>query len=532
LTAALLLLLGVAVNASSIPPIAPADQEPDSPKAETLSDEATAVAKQLCRALTAGDLQSAGEIFAPKFAYSGLGEGDAAAFLATLSARYANAAVIRRCKLKPFQFTVNRAHDRAVARMVFIVGGLDRSGARLVDQGDVDVELVRRGKALSLSRLEFLPRKLTLGGVPTFTDVTRDLGLDSNLAEPPARLETLFGGLLNGGLTVADYDGDGDLDIYVPINGANLLYRNDGNGHFTEVAKQAGVADPGDSRASLFVDLDGDGDLDLVVANFARPGNHRGLSLYRNDGHGHFTDRTAQAHLGQVGSFTTLAAADVDGDGRIDLYAGQYQRHGKAPLPSALLAHNGRPNLLLRNLGGLRFQDVAREVGVAGHEWTLASALGDLDGDRRPDLVVVNDFGTPQLFQNLSSPGKIRFSDVTAGSGLIDPGNGMGIDLGDYDGDGRLDVSLSKMYSTAANRLLSQALRASPESLALARNASRGNSLFHNDGQFHFSEVGEQAGIRRAGWAWSCEFGDVENDGDLDLVVASGFHTGQREDEL
>jgi hypothetical protein len=370
------------------------------------------------------------------------------------------------------------------------------------------------------------------GGPPEFLDVTASIGVAPDFAEKGGlQLGSIFGQLENGGLSVVDYDGDGDLDIYVSRNGPNLLYRNDGNGHFTEVGHEAGVDDPGDSRGVLFVDLDNDGKLDLYVANKVSKDSSRGNHLYRNDGNGHFTDVTRGSGADHAGYDTCVVAGDVDNDGLLDLYVCQYENFKTRHSPFD--AHNGRGSLLLRNLGNFKFKEVGRAVGVAGKEWSLAAAFADLDGDHKPELIVVNDFGSPRAYHNISKgPGDVRFEEITKTSGLVDPGNGMGIDIADYDGDGKLDVYLSKMYSKAGNRLLSMNLKVSPEAMAAAKQGARGNSLFHNDGHLHFTEVGAEAGVRRAGWAWSCEFGDVDNDGDLDIYVASGFRTGILEDDL
>jgi hypothetical protein len=527
-------LLLALTAATLIAPIPAEKQERDPDRAELVADEVASTARAFCAALRGLDDTALLGQLAPGFTARGLGPDplDGKGLAAALRSRYAGASILRRCSFKPFEFTTDAAHAEAVAGLWLNLGGTLAGGERFGDLGDVRARLVRHQGHLRFLALELLPRTLTPGGGLRFTDVAMEIGLDPNFTEREEQLTQLLGALDNGGLAVADVDGDGTLDIYVVRSGSSLLYRGDGHGHFTEGAHSAGIAGPPNARAAIFVDLDNDGDLDLFVTNKAGPGEHAGNRLYRNDGHGHFTDVTRGSGAGQVGPYMSVVAADVDGDGRIDLYVAAYQDRHVHPRPSVLGAHNGRPNLLLHNLGGMHFRDVAREAGVAGSEWTLAAALADLDGDHRPELVVVNDYGSPQLYRNDSTPGTVRFTDVTAASGISDTGNGMGVDIGDVDGDGRPDIHLSKMYSTAGNRLLSQAIGGDPEWLGLAGQAARGNSLFHNDGKLHFTEVGAEAGIRRAGWAWSCQLADVDNDGDLDLDVANGFHTGQREDEL
>jgi hypothetical protein len=524
----------LALGAVAIPA---AELDRDPIRTEDVADEATAVAKRVCAALQARDEAALLELMSVNFA--GTAPGASAplgrqAFAAALLAYLADARLIRRCSLKPFAFHTDRAHARAEGTFSFIIGALDGTGRRLGDRGDVQVALVREGQKLRLAAVTFEPRTRHAGDVPEFTEVTEELGLPRTFSENhevKVQGASTSGLLDNGGLAVADYDGDGLPDLFVVRDGADLLFHNDGQGHFTEVAAQAGVADPGNGRSALFVDLDNDGDLDLVVVNRTDRRNRRGIHLYRNDGAGHFTDVTAGSGAGQFGYFTSVVAADVDGDGLLDLYVCQYGAPQTNHRP--LDAHDGSPNLLLHNLGGLHFEEIGKAVHVAGSEWTLAAAFADLDGDRKPDLFVVNDYGRPRLYRNLSQPGQVRFEEVDAADGgFDDPGNGMGIDIGDYDGDGRLDVYETKMYSKAGNRLLSLDLEVPPKWLLAARQAARGNSLFRNLGGLKFAEVGGEAGVRRGGWAWSTEFADVDLDGDPDLFVTNGYHTGIREDDL
>lgn len=524
----------LAAALAAIPHVPPTEQEPDAATQEQVSDEAYKAAKLVCTALRHRDPQQVSELLAPGFRARGLGEVelDGNGFASALLHRLDSAAVIRRCKFKPFEFTTDKAHARAVAKLALTVDGLEREGRRYADSGDVEALLVRDGKVLRFASMELGPRRFTAGGAPEFTDVTRALGIDPNFQERGEQLTTVFGSMNSGGVAVGDYDGDGLLDIFVVRDGQNQLWRNEGNGHFTDVTKQAGLTGIGNGRGALFADLDNDGDLDLFVTTQVDKGRPQGNRLYRNNGNGTFTDITKEAGVGQIGQYTSVVAADVDGDGLLDLYVTQYQSRKIQPKPQLLDAHNGNPNLLLHNLGKLHFVDVAKEAGVAGREWSFAAQFADLDGDRKPDLVVVNDWGSPILYKNVSTRGHVKFDDVTKSAGLVDPGNGMGVDIADYDGDGRPDIHLSKMYSTAGNRLLSQALQADPRWTGVARQAARGNSLFHNDGDFHFTEVGDAAGIRRGGWAWSCAWGDVDDDGRPDLIVSNGFHTGPLEDDL
>lgn len=519
--------------------IPPAKQEPDALRAETVADEAMKATKGICKALQAGDPEAALGSLAKGFqATKAPGakapKVDGKGFIAALDAHLGTLPLVRRCTLKPFKFVTSADHAQAEATLLFFLAGLTPQGERRSEFGDAQATFVREEGVLRLKSIQFEPRRRSASRVPFFTDVTAAVGLPTNFADEEVDGSIEVGaGFERGGLAVVDMDGDGDLDLHVGRDGKDLIFQNDGKGHFTDVADAWGLGTPGNTRGIAWVDLDGDGDLDLVLARTRmerdpRPGG--GIQAFRNDGPGKFTDVTRESGLGQLGWWRNVAVVDVDGDGRLDLFVGQSSDHttGYHPFNS----HTGQPNLLFHNLGGFRFEEIGKAAGIAGEEWTLAAQFADLDGDGRSDLVVINDFGTPSLFHNESTPGHVVMKDVTAKSGVVDPGNGMGISVDDFDGDGRPDLSISKMFSKAGNRLLSQTARASKESVLLAKYGARGNSLWKNLGDMHFKEVGEEAGIRRAGWAWSCEGADVDDDGDDDLYVASGFHTGPIEDDL
>jgi hypothetical protein len=334
------------------------------------------------------------------------------------------------------------------------------------------------------------------------------------------------------GIAVADTDGDGLEDIYVcqPSGLPNRLYRSNGNGRFTDVSAASGLDLLDDTRTALFADFDNDGDQDVVAVTASQP------LLFRNDGRGKYRyDPGSGLRIPEsaAASLTGAAVADYDRDGWLDLYVAAYDfwqpgRRYDAPAPY-YDATNGPPNFLFRNRGRGIFEEATRQAGMtAGNDrYSFAAAWGDYDGDGDPDLYVANDFGRNNLYRN---NGNGTFTDVAREAGVEDLGAGMSAAWGDYDGDGRLDLYVGNMWSSAGLRLTSnrQLVAAAPSEAvrdALRRHA-RGNSLYRNNGDGTFSDVTGRAGVGMGRWAWASDFVDIDNDGRLDLFIQNGYITG------
>lgn len=371
------------------------------------------------------------------------------------------------------------------------------------------------------------------------------------------------------GVTVVDIDGDGLDDLYVMDElGKNLLLHNKGDGTFEDIAPQLGLDVDGDSASAIFADFDNDGDPDVFI------GRTLSRSLYLVNEGGRFVDRGAalvDAALPYLVS--SVSAADYDGDGLLDLYVSTYasalleRRRSEllgayapglladflekpdatvAAHPEGLLGEflpaddarellrrvmtdpkqgidnlHGPPHVLLKNVGGGRFVQVKGAAGLAVFRNTFQSTWGDYDGDGRPDLYCANDFGPHNLFHN---DGGGHFTDVTAETGTADVGFGMGASFGDYDNDGRPDLYVSNMFSKAGTRITAQIPGLDP---AFARMAA-GNSLFHNLGG-RFERVSGLAPpallVQKADWSYSSQLVDLDGDGWLDAYAPCGYYT-------
>ena len=338
------------------------------------------------------------------------------------------------------------------------------------------------------------------------------------------------------GVSLGDINGDGLDDLYVsqPSGLPNRLFRNNGNGTFSDVSRQAGLDVLDETSMALFGDLDGDGDQDVILIGAAP-------LLFRNDGSGSFRlDGDAVGiDKDKAAMFTGAALADYDLDGDLDLYVCAYdfwQPGDEYDAPTPYYdAVNGPPNLLFRNDGSGTFEEVADAAGLGptNDRFSFAAAWGDYDEDGDPDLYVANDFGRNNLYRN---NGDGTFDEVGAALGVEDLGAGMSAAWGDYDADGDLDLYTANMWSSAGLRITGserfQSVAPTERQRTLFRRQAQGNSLFRNDGELGFSDVSAEARVRTGRWAWASDFVDLDSDGLLDLFVQNGYITGERLDDL
>ena len=357
----------------------------------------------------------------------------------------------------------------------------------------------------------------TAENVVTFVEVAEISGIHFQHTDGESG-KRLFNEQYGSGGGFFDYDNDGYLDIYLinarrqtaEANGelpTNVLYRNNGNGTFTDVTSSAGVGDTGYGVGATTGDYDNDGDIDVYVTNFGTN------VLYRNNGDATFTDIAQTANVADTKWGTSCAFAELDNDGFLELYITNYADY--SPITDKPCDRQGisvycgprsyppQTDSLYHNNGDGTFTEQRGFANVpAAHG--LGVAIGDIDNDGDADIYVANDQDFNYLFQNRGD-GTFEEIGLLAGVSCSDTGKeeaGMGVALADYDNDGRLDATVSNFQNET-------------------------NTLYHNEGDNFFIDATIPAGIaehthRYLGWGIG--FLDYDNDGHKDIFVANG-HT-------
>lgn len=333
------------------------------------------------------------------------------------------------------------------------------------------------------------------------------------------------------GAAAGDIDDDGDIDLLVTAFGPNQLFRNRGDGSFEEVGESAGVADNSWGASAAFADTDGDGDLDLYVANYvdfslehniACGDQQRGLRgycgpdvyrpqadvFYLNRGDGSFEEATQTAGLAVTpGAGLALAFADLDADGWIDLY----------------VANDLTPNVLFRNRGDGTFEDIGLLSGTSHGprgqaEAGMGVAVGDVDGNGREDLVVTNYEGETNALY--SQRGKWIFTDHRFVSGLAEPtlrSLAFGVGMADFDHDGDLDLVFANGH-VRENAQIFNPLSRYRQPNQLFENLTQVDTGVAAKGRFREIRDG---GLDHVGASRSLAMGDLDGDGDLDLLIGN-----------
>jgi enediyne biosynthesis protein E4 len=402
------------------------------------------------------------------------------------------------------------------------------SGAALIDfdnDGDLDVLLVQTmvlQPGVEPSESKFPPirgrkpgnrlfrNELIPSGRLSFTDISDHAGISKES--------------YGMGVAVGDYDSDSDPDLYITAFGSNTLYRNNGDGTFADVTRESGVEAPGWSTSATFFDYNNDGNLDLYVASYldftvrgnkechngagdrdyCHPSAYKPLThrLFRNLGNGKFSDVTQASGIATLaGPGLGVASLDYDGDGWMDLY----------------VANDGAANFLWRNLGSGRLSETALSAGAAyagdgAPRAGMGIALGDFDRDGLEDVLVTNLIREGATLFRSRAPG--QFYDATLESGLNSitaPFTGFGVRAVDFDNDGWLDLFIANGSVTSIDELRGRPYPYGQRNLVVRNTGQSFEDVTTGSGAVsQFRDVGRGAA-----------FGDIDNDGDIDIVVTN-----------
>jgi enediyne biosynthesis protein E4 len=326
---------------------------------------------------------------------------------------------------------------------------------------------------------------------------------------------------MGAAVSIADYDRDGRPDIYVTNSGENsnnALYHNLADGTFKDVAAEVGLAainqsGSGVSMGAVWGDYDNDGYEDLFVYKWGRP------ELFHNDSGHSFTRVTDKAGLPSWVNANTAVWFDYDADGRLDLFLGGYYsedvdlwhlKNTRMMPESFEYARNGGRKYLFHNLGDGSFEEVSQKLGIDTRRWALAAVAADLRGTGHQDLFIANDYGISELYFN---DGK-SFHEAGKEAGVgFSPKSGMNAAVGDVLNQGR--------YSIYVSNISEEGVLIQGNNLWVPKEGTSGDSL-------QYDNLARDMDVEIGGWSFGAQFGDLNNDGHLDLYLVNGYVSADR----
>ncbi len=297
----------------------------------------------------------------------------------------------------------------------------------------------------------------------------------SSLFEDISAPSNIANGSGNSGIAFGDYDNDGDVDVFVSRSqGVNILFQNQGNETFKDVTFEAGLDYTGSTKAGVWGDLDNDGWLDLYLGNFDEPD-----AFFLNQGDGTFTDNTQEAGISNIGKPLSVSMVDANRDGNLDIY----------------IANFASENVFYFNNGDGTFTNRVQESGALDASFSMGAVFFDYDNDGDADLYLVHDANISNILYRNNGDG--TFSEVSELAGVSFQGLGMGVDAGDVNRDGFMDIYITNLGP---------------------------NALFLNNGDGTFSNGNPEAGVDDGGMGWSTFMFDYDNDGWEDIYAINDSH--------